>query len=514
MPRPGRSSLFDERTVKPWGTSEMQNEFTLAPELEAAWSQAQQAGPDQANAYYIANVLPLVLEHLEGLEEHREIRRQHEGATLISLMGFSPETTVIATALLRPKRLIIIRSRGEKTSRGLDSAADYLITHGVIPFARIRHEEVDPTNPAEIYQLIQQSIPRKNEPALVDVTGGKKVMSATAAQAAWELNVRLCYIESESYDRIRRRPLPGTERLLVLGNPSRQRAMQLRRQAFDHYSARAFSLAAGDFRAARDQNEDNRLDDLAVRLCACYSAWMDLNLAKLAADLDELELCLRTDRMRKLLEGRRPLTPHIEALRSVSRGDKLFLIASFLELQNVYQAQGRNDFACLLAYRCMEALVEYRLSELARGEFTGTAPKYELLGNAAELEASYIALSREVDGADNAETHLPRKLGLSNGFAMLCILDDMHEKAFRGASRADAIRRLRGVAKRRNQSVLAHGQQTLTADDSAKLQEMALALTNAIGGPAFASFETARGNLRPYELNALENAARDTRAST
>ncbi len=147
--------------------------------------------------------------------------------------------------------------------------------------------------------------------------------------------------------------------------------------------------------------------------------------------------------------------------------------------------------------------MEFRLYELGAGSFNCDAPDFTLLGSIRELEAAYVALSQAVDGKEESELGFPRKVGLSNGFALLCLRDGMHEKVFPGLSQADSVRRLRSVAQRRNKSVLAHGKETLSAADSGKVRDTALALARGVLGAGFEDFQLLRRNLRPYELNAL-----------
>jgi len=117
---------------------------------------------------------------------------------LVSLSGFSPETTLLAYELLQPKRLLVISS--ENTRQKINIIYEKL--HGKLSPADIEPRYVDPVDPVEIYDLVKRAIYVKELDggpltAILDITGGKKVMSAGAALAASQLDLPMCYINSD-----------------------------------------------------------------------------------------------------------------------------------------------------------------------------------------------------------------------------------------------------------------------------------------------------------------------------
>ena len=82
-------------------------------------------------------------------------------------------------------------------------------------------------------QFVQKQPYKPDERALVDITGGKKIMSAIAGQVAWDLDLPLCYLESPAYNPALRRPDPGSEVLLVFPKPSEQRINGHREEPFE-----------------------------------------------------------------------------------------------------------------------------------------------------------------------------------------------------------------------------------------------------------------------------------------
>jgi tetratricopeptide (TPR) repeat protein len=442
----------------------------LDPDLFSRWRDAK---GQERSRFYLEHLLPRIEEALS----RRDNAPVHRFDVLVSLMGTSPEPIALMASVVRPERLVVIRGStpdDDPTAAAYDLMSESLVAREVLPASRIEQVRVDPLDPRRIYAAVREAIQGARRPG-VDVTGGKKVMSATAAQAAWELNVPLCYVDSK-HDQQLRGARPGTETVIVLENPSLEKARIERQRAWEYYTRRDFNAAVETFRKSAGLNADNAEDELGEHLSCCYAALMDLDLKLLATRVDELSTFCATERMRSFVERRRlpSLDSSVQALRKVARGEKIALLASYLTLGRLYAEVGRHDFACLLAYRCHEGTVEERLVRAAPG-FRTSEPDYSLLGDRQELETRYRELSRQVDG-ERAEPGLPRKVGLVNGFALLCLTDRLHERLWPKCSLPDAVKRLRGLAKRRNGSILAHGTSTLTKEDSDDLLGNAEAL--------------------------------------
>ncbi len=191
------------------------------------------------------------LDHLLGPtgEIARENSRAVNGTDLphvellVSLAGFSPGTTVVTYEVLRPQHVLIVS--GVETEQFVDVIGEHLVRAGRLTSSQFRQATCDPTNPLEIYQIVRKAIEdlesdRREStstreagsrwlPAMIDITGGKKVMSATAALAAGQLDLPLCYLDGD-FDRELKQPQPGTERLLLLDAPSKLFGEEQRRK--------------------------------------------------------------------------------------------------------------------------------------------------------------------------------------------------------------------------------------------------------------------------------------------
>ncbi len=478
--------------------------LVIDADVRERWIALLKEDAPEACRLYFDKILPLVLDNLRA--RGQEIIEEERPDLLVSLMGFSPETTVICAAMARPAELVVVRS--EETNRFFDIAAPFLTSNEIVPWSGLHHVSVDPTNPADIYDAVYRHL-GQHKRALMDVTGGKKVMSATAAQAAWELRIPLCYVEGK-FLKEQRRPEPGTEELKLLDNPSPQRARQARQRAKDMYLTGNYPLAADLFSESMKVNQRISQDELLRQLCRCYARWMDLDQPQLQREVEQAETIAAQGRMKGLVTAHFPtLNRHLAAHRKVAHGDRLALLATFLELASHYQQHQRHDFSCLLSYRAMEALVQQGLREAAGGSFDTSQPDYEALGGEERLEPAYVEISRALAGKGRVAHELPDRIGFIDGFALLCIRDaSLPCKIFGGKEEGATLRvikRLQNLASRRNGSVLAHGNRSLEEQDSEKLLHGARNIARAILGQRFDDLTRLQADLRPLELEEQGN---------
>ena len=490
----------------------------IQPWLDQLRSARADPEREAATGHYFEHILPLVIDRLASQSSHERLTREGYH-TLVSLMGFSPETTVICAAIVRPKRLIVVYGHADdenekkKAEFSYNTAVEYLKKNGILQPAQIHHRTIDPLDPLDIYDVIRGEIANAstiddNKTALVDITGGKKVMSATAGQAAWETRLPLCYIDGK-FDPLLRRPWPGTERVIKLLNPSKQEQIMMRRDAFEYYKRRNYPLAVESFDQCRANLEDNRLDELATLLCRAYNRWTDLDLPRLRKELDLIYAKLNENRILRLFrdQGQTQETwfEHLETLEQVAAAEPLAMVASYQALSELYSTEAfqRFDFAALLLYRAMEALVEHGLQLKTKNQLEPKHPDWTLLGDPAELQKEYKALSKEVDGSREQERELPNKISFINGLAILCIVDHVEREA--DMRRSDFIHMMKRVAEKRNESVLAHGKKTLNEADYSEMAQHTEKLAHWVLREHYPDLTRKRNGLTPLDLNSLHN---------
>lgn len=462
------------------------------------WRELNASDRQAALSSYFEWILPAIVEYLPSLDCHQHLRGTHYG-TLVSLMGFSPETTVIAATLLRPQQLVIVRSKG--TAESYDLATDFLVQRKFFRNSQLAQVEVDPTDPVSIYDKIVQYLPRADgQHHLIDVTGGKKVMSASAAIAASELDVPMCYIDGD-YDAQMRRPTPGTERLIVLPSAGQAFARQRRERALDRYEAHDYPAAGAAWQASRQaQVHSSHLEDFAIALCHVYSAWTDLAREALVEKLDELQRVLEWPNARQLRRSA-DLEGHLEALRSVGRGEEVAMLATYFELAQRYATRGRYDFACLLIYRSMESVLQLGMQRATGGRFVPDAPDYSVLGEPELVEKRFVELAASIG---NKGARLPYRVAMLDGLLLLGIMDEELVRRI-GTQRqfTHLASWLKKEAEKRNRSVLAHGSKNLGAGDFRSMLELADKLAREVLFADYAQLQQLRAQLAPCSLRAV-----------
>ncbi|MEW2386022.1 hypothetical protein AB0873_28570 [Micromonospora sp. NPDC047707] len=393
---------------------------------------------------------------------------------LISLSGFSPETTLLAFALTRPAKLLIISSASTEATIN----AIWQKLAGKIAFADIRHVSCDPVDPTSIYEIVRKevsSLLSGDRPlrAIIDITGGKKVMSAGAALAASQLDLPMCYIDS-TFDPEIRQALPGSEKLCVLPNPTALFGDK------DMTAAMAM-FRSGAYTGARQRFEElsgSVSEPVRVRflrdLAALYEAWCDLNVDGLPEHIG---------RVREHLRGNRPgldaavaqrIGKQLEFAESLARRAGPEMLLNFFLLGNHYQDLGRYDFAALLYYRSIEKAFEERLSDTFGLDLEN--PDYSKLGDPIDLANRYATFTGTLYGTPTPA--LPRKVALMDAMILLYLMDDTTLSALKWNKLA-AVQSMRGVVDARNRSVLAHGTESVSHAQSTDLRGRALALLRA-----------------------------------
>lgn len=151
--------------------------------------------------------------HIAYLRANRAPERQVD--CLVTLIGFSPMVSAIVAGLLRPCRVVAVGGSEAAGSVGLLRG---FLESGVGGFvAQLDYPDVSADDHPGVFKIVAKAF-RENSAPVVDITGGKKIMTAAAAQAAWEFDRPACYLEAKNYIPELRRPLPGNEELLFLPN--------------------------------------------------------------------------------------------------------------------------------------------------------------------------------------------------------------------------------------------------------------------------------------------------------
>jgi hypothetical protein len=421
---------------------------------------------------------------------------------MVSLSGFSPMTTILAYELVKPERVLVISSAGTEV-HSYDLIHRHLVAEGELKTWQLRYQPCDPTDPYAIYKLVKSEVDGYRggdvkATAIIDITGGKKVMSAAAALVAWRLDLRLCYVESE-YDAEMRQPVAGTERLLVLPNPTTLFGDDDMQAAIATFRSGEFAVAGERFdRLASSIPEPGRarfLRDLA-RL---YQTYTDFDLTGLPERIGRVRESL--ERARGLVDAelaertRRQLT-YLDGVEAAADGELIRLLPILLLLGRHYESRGQLDFAAVLYHRIIEGCFQERL-RLAYKGFLCDQPDYALLHSDRDEFAARFADVLQSAGHEGSP-ELPSKPAFLDAATLLHLLDDdMLGRVGMGTQKS--LGHLKTLASTRNQSLLAHGYTRVRPDECENLQKRATSILRVLWrlhGPGEDDLDTVCEQLR------------------
>ncbi|KYF48531.1 hypothetical protein BE04_37725 [Sorangium cellulosum] len=428
----------------------------------------------QARTYWLAELAEFLSERLR--ERLRAAGKLPEDVgLLVSNAGFTPETTILMARALRPRRVVVILS-GEAYD-SVDVIGDYLHQRGL----RLRdflHERCNPTD-LSLFEAVRRAVEghrqdEKGGEVLIDVTGGKKIMSAAAAMAAWEMDLRIVYTDC-TFDPTRRIAIPGTEEVVLLDNPSLRFGGEEVRRADQDFNSGAYEAARTSYGHLADRLSAPARARFLRDLAALYDAWRNL-------DLDQLKRLLPTMRARldepdPLARALRPsIEAHLDFIVRLIDEEAVARAMTLLLLGDANADAARNDFAALFFYRTIEASLAGRLGQRYPG-FRVDSPDYSKIdADVTGLEQRILVAAREVLSAD--VKGLAPKLGLMDcAILLFAVGDELLPRA--GMRDVKAVKDLQGLANVRNQSILAHGYKSVATKNVEGLRRKARALLKA-----------------------------------
>ena len=391
---------------------------------------------------------------------------------LITMSGFSPETSIIASKIIQPKKILVISSIN--TAQYIDKIGELLIDD--FGFKNFHHDVCDPTDPLKIYKLIKDKVASISEngklKAIVDITGGKKIMSAAASLVAWQLDMPICYIENANYDPVLRRPVPGGEQLLYLPNPITLYGDNELSKCKMLFNKGQFLEACGRLNELADRLEKPQYAKFLRDLSQLYYTWCDIDIDALESCINKLEKHITNPMINQQYIHNNELERmeiQINFLKKLIDNDPVVKILNFYLLGLFYKNNlKRYDFACLFFYRAMEGCFTYRLKH--EYNINQRNPNFNNLSiSKEELEKNYVALSKNLNG-HVAEDKLPNfALGYGNSAGILMALND---KLFKGKCNVN-LGKIVSMGELRNASILAHGYKPLKFQDARRLESFA-----------------------------------------
>lgn len=162
-----------------------------------------------AQELYFSKLLPEVSLHFAS--RYRDLLQNEE--LLISILGFSPEPIIMTAKAMKPdKHIIITTGKNQNVEEILD---DHL--NSDFDMVRLPDESFETMYKSLKEQLLHLNVSR----VVIDITGGKKSMVASASIFGKDYGCKIVYVDFSEYLEDLRKPKPGSEILNLVYDPMR-----------------------------------------------------------------------------------------------------------------------------------------------------------------------------------------------------------------------------------------------------------------------------------------------------
>lgn len=177
---------------------------------------------DDAQKYYAKNIMPELLTTLKEKDPVGRSFRENGGVdTLFSVLGMSPAPIVITQHLLQPKNHVIFYDKNIILKE--DPILAYLRFESGYPEPTYVMLEDDSFG--TLYETLKEMlIVSRGGNMVIDITGGKKSMTAAAAIFAKDFDFNIVYVDMsapDAYIKAIHQTRPGCERLKLVYSPLR-----------------------------------------------------------------------------------------------------------------------------------------------------------------------------------------------------------------------------------------------------------------------------------------------------
>ena len=343
------------------------------------WKQARREDRDKI---YADIILPIFKEEfaskpLEGwpYDEKPEID------ALISVLGFSWQPLVLMSIWINPKYLLVIGTE-ESISIKVNGKT---IADLVSELAGIPRSEIElfrsGDNELEIYRKVKEFVTRKNVEhgkIAVDLTGGKKYMSAVTALAGFLTGCLLMYVDYKEYDPSLRAPLPFSEYPKLIHNPLDIFGDTEKEKIISAFNSGKFDLAHDLAKDLTERLYDTREIEVLRKLALAYKNWHGFNfegafkqLESAKKTLDRFEIAVRerwfwyTKRIKKQIESNLTILNDLKSAKSnicehekYEFKDIFVLVMNHLASAKRYANYGEYTIALMLLYSTVEKICD------------------------------------------------------------------------------------------------------------------------------------------------------------
>jgi hypothetical protein len=423
---------------------------------------------DEALGLYCDQIVPNLLPDLREQFKNTYGDYPHYDG-LISLLGFTPDTVVLAYRFIQPQTMVILHT--QETAHLLETVVKY--AH--VPFDKFFHEPFADSPYISIYHALDAALRRfpQGSRIAIELTGGKKTMGGALAVAAGMLNIDLVYIDYTDYMPEYRKPKPASTYIHLVENPIRL-SVDLFGSIEMERAAEFFNIGKHDtsrtlFEQAGQRMANPRVAEFCMNLSQFYALWNSFNFqeaVELSSSLIKQGFKFYEQISRRFVVDLNLLQNQSETVRKLAQADRFNLMWNFFFAAERYESNSQNDIAALLYYRTIESVFDNALKDIAE-QFDRSNPDYTLLGiELIQLQNKYQAFRQKVYKKNNGGADLPTTLAM---FDSLCLLGALEQPLAQKLSTG----KIANAANVRNLSVYAHGSNPMKAQSVATIRDVA-----------------------------------------
>jgi CRISPR-associated protein (TIGR02710 family) len=431
----------------------MSNAKTVS-ELTDEWiALLQSSGEETALGFYCEYIMPELLPTLRKKFRETYGHEPHYDG-LISLLGFAPDTVILASQFVKPETLVVLHT--EETKDFLDRVYRY----ANIRFASFHHEAFSEVPNTDIYRALEAALKRfpKGSRIAIELTGGKKTMSGALAIASGLLDIDLMYIDYSKYMPEFRKPRPESTYIQLVGNPLKLPVdlfseVEINR-AVDFFNVGKYDISRTLFEQASQRMANPRVAEVCTELSRLYMLWNAFafqEASELCRVLSKKIIQFYEQTSSTLQFDFEKFEKQAESLNQLSQGNRISLLWNFYFSAERYHRNNQSDIAALLYYRTLESIFENSIKDLSES-FNTENPDYSIFGiDIEELLTNFISFRSKVFKEHKSSTDgFPSQIGM---FDSLCLLGALNQPI----AQKITLGRVANIAKIRNRSVYAHG---------------------------------------------------------
>jgi CRISPR associated protein Csm6 len=238
----------------------------------------QNSEEEKAVEFYCQRITPALIPLLRNRFTAVHGRDGHYDG-LISLLGFTPETVVIACQFVQPRTLVLLHTK--ETAHLLET----VMRHSQVPLASFFHEPFEEEPSRDIYVALEKALQRfpPDSRVAIELTGGKKTMGGALAVAAGILDTDLLYIDYTDYMPSYRKPKPSSTYIHLVENPMMVSVdlfggIEVRR-ALAFFNIGKLEVAEELLMEAATRMGNPRVAEFCAGLARFYSSWNSFNFS-------------------------------------------------------------------------------------------------------------------------------------------------------------------------------------------------------------------------------------------